>query len=45
MNEEIKYILDKVRELYIKYGIKGVTMDDVSHELGISKKDTIPICY
>jgi TetR/AcrR family transcriptional regulator, cholesterol catabolism regulator len=38
VNEEIKYILDKVRELYIKYGIKGVTMDDVSHELGISKK-------
>lgn len=38
MNEELKNILEKVRRLYIRYGIKSVTMDDVSHELGISKK-------
>lgn len=38
MDEELKNILDKVRHLYIRYGIKSVTMDDVSHELGISKK-------
>jgi len=31
-------ILKKVRQLYRKYGIRSVTMDDVSHELGISKK-------
>lgn len=38
MNEELKNILLKVRELYMKYGIKSITMDDVSNELGISKK-------
>lgn len=38
MNKELENILEKVGELYIKYGIKSVTMDDVSRELGISKK-------
>jgi TetR/AcrR family transcriptional regulator, cholesterol catabolism regulator len=38
MNEEFKNILSKVLCLYMKYGIKSVTMDDVAHELGISKK-------
>jgi AcrR family transcriptional regulator len=38
MNDELITILKKVRLLYRKYGIKSVTMDDVSHELGISKK-------
>jgi AcrR family transcriptional regulator len=38
MCEELKNILTKVRCLYQKYGIKSVTMDDVAHELGISKK-------
>jgi AcrR family transcriptional regulator len=38
MNEELKTILGKVRALYRKYGIRSVTMDDVAHELGISKK-------
>lgn len=38
MNEELKNILSKVRVLYLKYGIKSITMDDVATELGISKK-------
>jgi Transcriptional regulator len=38
MNEELKNILLKVRELYMKYGIKSITMDDVAREMGISKK-------
>ncbi len=38
MNEEFKHIIDKVTGLYQQYGIKSVTMDDVSRELGISKK-------
>lgn len=38
MNEELKNILVRVRELYNRYGIKSITMDDVSRELGISKK-------
>ena len=38
MNEELKNILIRVRDLYMKYGIKSITMDDVARELGISKK-------
>jgi DNA-binding XRE family transcriptional regulator len=38
MNEELKNIMEKVRELYMKYGIKSITMDDVASELSISKK-------
>jgi len=38
MNAEMDYIIEKVSELYIKYGIKSITMDDVAIELGISKK-------
>jgi TetR/AcrR family transcriptional regulator, cholesterol catabolism regulator len=38
MNEELSIILKRVRLLYQKYGIRSVTMDDVSRELGISKK-------
>lgn len=38
MNDELKNILDKVSAMYMRYGIKSVTMDDVSRELGISKK-------
>jgi TetR/AcrR family transcriptional regulator, cholesterol catabolism regulator len=38
MNSELKDILVKVRELYLRYGIKSITMDDIAGELGISKK-------
>jgi TetR/AcrR family transcriptional regulator, cholesterol catabolism regulator len=38
MNNDLKNILLKVREWYMKFGIKGITMDDVARELGISKK-------
>ncbi|NOQ25984.1 MAG: TetR family transcriptional regulator [Bacteroidales bacterium] len=38
MNKELENILIKVGDLYNKYGIKSVTMDDVARELGISKK-------
>ena len=38
MNKELENILEKVGELYNKYGIKSVTMDDVARELGMSKK-------
>jgi TetR/AcrR family transcriptional regulator, cholesterol catabolism regulator len=38
MNEELKGILEKVRELYMRYGIKSITMDDVASHLSISKK-------
>jgi AcrR family transcriptional regulator len=38
MSKEFEEILIKVSGLYRKYGIKSVTMDDVAHELGMSKK-------
>ncbi len=38
MNDDLLNVLVKVRELYMKYGIKSITMDDVARELGISKK-------
>jgi len=38
MSEELKRVLEKVHCLYVKYGIKSITMDDVAKELGISKK-------
>ena len=38
MDEKHKNFFVKVYELYNKFGIKSVTMDDVSRELGISKK-------
>jgi len=36
--EKHEEILQKVTELYMKFGIKSVTMNDVARELGISKK-------
>jgi len=38
MIDNLKSILLKVRELYMTYGIKSITMDDVARELGVSKK-------
>jgi hypothetical protein len=38
MNEDLKIILLKVRDLYTRYGIKSITMDDVASDLAISKK-------
>ncbi|MEA1878655.1 MAG: TetR/AcrR family transcriptional regulator [Bacteroidota bacterium] len=38
MDDKLKNILTLVYELYNKFGIKSITMDDVARELGISKK-------
>ncbi len=38
MADELDYIIEKIHNLFMKYGIKSVTMDDVARELGISKK-------
>jgi TetR/AcrR family transcriptional regulator, cholesterol catabolism regulator len=38
MTDKRKEIVEKVRMLYNEFGIRSVTMDDVVHELGISKK-------
>ena len=38
MSEEQKKLVEKVSALYLTYGIRSVTMDDVAKHLGISKK-------
>ncbi len=38
MEERKNYILKNVGELYLKHGIRAVTMDSVAAEFGISKK-------
>ncbi|MEI7594868.1 MAG: TetR/AcrR family transcriptional regulator [Bacteroidota bacterium] len=38
MEEKFKDIVERVLQLYLKYGIKSITMDDVARELTISKK-------
>ena len=35
---ERQEIINKAAELYLKYGIKSITVDDLANELGISKK-------
>lgn len=38
MTDKRQEIIDKVTELYLRFGIKSVTMDDIVREVGISKK-------
>lgn len=38
MDAKVLHILEQVRKLYQRYGIKSVTMDDVASHLCISKK-------
>jgi len=38
MSTESKEIVERVRDLYMRYGIKSITMDDVASQLGMSKK-------
>lgn len=38
MDEKRLEILERASAVYMKYGIKSVTMDDLSRELGMSKK-------
>jgi len=38
MENELSDIITRTRPLFLKYGIKSVSMDDVSRELGMSKK-------
>jgi TetR/AcrR family transcriptional regulator, cholesterol catabolism regulator len=38
MNDKIEIILEQAGKLFMKYGIKSLTMDDIAREMGISKK-------
>ena len=37
-NEKLKKLLDDSLNVFMKYGIRSVTMDDMARHLGISKK-------
>ena len=36
--KEIKFLLTKSREMFMKYGLKNMSMDEIAKELGMSKK-------
>ena len=36
--EKEQEIIEKARNLFMKYGLRSITMDDLAHEIGISKK-------
>jgi len=36
--ETLKKITEKAHDLFFRYGIRGITMDDIAHGLGMSKK-------
>ena len=38
MDEKFENILRKTGEMFLKFGIRSVSMDDICRELGISKK-------
>jgi AcrR family transcriptional regulator len=38
MEKSLIEILEKVRDLFYKYGVRSMSMDDISHEVGISRK-------
>jgi len=39
MNEDLlARVIKKSKEVFVKYGVKTITMDDISKDLGISKK-------
>jgi TetR/AcrR family transcriptional regulator, cholesterol catabolism regulator len=31
-------ILERVRDLFFKYGVRSISMDDISHEIGVPRK-------
>ncbi|MEI7490092.1 MAG: TetR/AcrR family transcriptional regulator [Bacteroidota bacterium] len=38
MDNALKDILERVRELFYKYGVRSVSIDDICRDLGLSKK-------
>lgn len=38
MKEKVEHLLNQVRNTFMRYGLKSVTMDDLCREMGISKK-------
>ena len=42
---KVQEITHQVAELFRDFGIKSLTMDDISSALGISKKNTIQVRF
>lgn len=38
MLEQVHQLLHRIRDLFFRYGIKSMTMDDIAQQLGMSKK-------
>lgn len=38
MNDKVEHIFRQAQEVFMRFGLKSVTMDDVCREIGISKK-------
>jgi len=38
VKEKVEHLLNQVRNTFMRYGLKSVTMDDLCREMGISKK-------
>ncbi len=38
LDSSVMDVLERVRELFFKYGVRSVSMDDICRDLGISKK-------
>lgn len=39
MEQSLVEILEKVRDLFFKYGVRSMSMDNICHEIGISRKE------
>jgi AcrR family transcriptional regulator len=44
MEQKEQQLLEQVDKLFMRFGIKSLTMDDIAHELGISKKTLYLYC-
>ena len=38
MNDKKQELIEQAKAIYLKYGIKSVTMDEMARQLGVSKK-------
>ena len=38
MHNRLFYIIDKAKDLFARYGIKSINMDEIAREVGITKK-------
>ena len=43
MDQKQQQVIFKSEELFMKYGLKSVTMDDIARHLGISQEDALPV--